>query len=122
MEKIIEDLIKRLNNLEERLNMLENKSYGSDTVFVDSILKYNVIRVNFDADSKHIESWVGFDTIDDAAFYCGMKKSSVKASCKHVFKIQEWATYTFFYSKEFNDEYYMKGKQFIDEKLFLEGR
>ena len=54
MEKIIEDLIKRLNNLEERLNMLENKSYDSDTVFVDSILKYNVIRVNFDADSKHI--------------------------------------------------------------------
>ena len=97
MEKIIEDLIKRLNNLEERFNMLENKSYCSDTVFVDSILKYNVIRVNFDADSKHIESWVGFDTIDEAAASCGMKKTSVKASCKHVFKIQECATYTLFY-------------------------
>ena len=108
--KSIERYLKKIDSLKSEFNILNDKVrthyrtihtfiYDPDCEYCDVepefVLKYKVIELIFDKVTKEIKTWVGYDSIEEAAIGQNVLVTTVQRLMDKEYDLADWQTYTF---------------------------
>lgn len=62
---------------------------------VDFIKNYKVIQLIYDKKTKEIKTWIGYNSIEEAANAQNIKSTTVELMMNHTYSLLDWQTYTF---------------------------
>lgn len=108
--KSIERYLKKIDSLKSEFDSLNDKVrthyrtihtfiYDPDCEYCDVephfVLNYKVIELIFDKVTKEIKTWVGYNSIEDAARGQNVLVTTVQRLMDKEYDLQDWQTYTF---------------------------
>lgn len=108
--KSIERYLKKIDSLKSEFNSLNDKVrthyrtihtfiYDPDCEYCDVepefVFNYNVIELIFDKVTKEIKTWVGYNSIEEAADGQNVKIETVNRFMNEEYDLEDWQTYTF---------------------------
>lgn len=108
--KSIERYLKKIDSLKSEFNILNDKVrthyrtihtfiYDPDCEYCDVepefVFNYKVIELIFDKVTKEIKTWVGYNSIEEAAIGQNVLVTTVQRLMDKEYDLADWQTYTF---------------------------